>query len=260
MVKGIDIFREHFRAYSGSLVLIGGAACDEWFSRLGMNFRSTKDLDIVLILEAVNEEFVAKIRAFIREGDYEIRERSEGGSPVLYRFAKPKDTRFPAMLEIFSRLPEGISLGNDQTIIPIPSGRESHSLSAILINEDYHSLIVEQQETIDGITFANASALIPLKAYAWLDLTARKNAGESIDEQDITKHRSDVFRLAATLPGDTTVDLPEAIRTDLMNFLAAFPEDSPDWLAILSSIKKTVGGNLRRAALRAAIQSFFQLS
>jgi hypothetical protein len=260
MVKGIDIFRERFRDYPDSLVLIGGAACDEWFSRLGMSFRATRDLDIVLILEAVNEKFVATMRAFIDEGGYALRERSEGGPPLLYRFSKPTDERFPAMLEIFSSLPEGISLDEDQNIVPIPAGEDSHSLSAILVDADYHALIVQQQETRDGIAFANASALIPLKAKAWLDLSARKEAGEPIDAKDITKHRADVFRLAATLPGDTTLDLPDTIRTDLSAFLAAFPEDSPEWLAILNAIKNTVGGNLRSTALRSAIQTYFQVS
>ena len=64
MVKGIEIFRERFRGFPDSLVLIGGAACDEWFSRLGMTFRATRDLDIVLILEAVTDNFVSAMRAF----------------------------------------------------------------------------------------------------------------------------------------------------------------------------------------------------
>lgn len=258
MVKGIDIFRERFRDFPNSLVLIGGAACDEWFTRLGMAFRATRDLDIVLILEAVTPDFAAAMRTFIDEGGYEIRERSEGGPPVLYRFSKPTDDRFPAMLEIFSRLPEGISLADDQTIVPIPTGEESHSLSAILVDADYHALIRQQQEQRDGIAFANATALIPLKAKAWLDLSARKLAGEVIDAKDIAKHRGDVFRLAATLPGDITVKLPDAIRSDLEAFLAAFPNDSPDWTAILSAIKNTVGGNLRPVALLTAIKTYFQ--
>lgn len=260
MIKGIDIFRERFRGFPDSLVLIGGAACDEWFSRLGMTFRATRDLDIVLILEAVNEDFVSAMRQFIDEGGYEIRERSEGGPPVLYRFSKPTDERFPAMLEIFSQLPEGVTPGDDQTIIPIPAGEEGHSLSAILVDADYHALIYQQRERRDGIGFANAAALIPLKAKAWLDLSARKLGGEAIDAKDIAKHRADVFRLAATLPGDTTVELPDSIRTDLAAFLNAFPEDSPEWPAILSAIKNTVGGSLRPAALRSAILNYFQVS
>lgn len=260
MVKGIEIFRERFRFYQNSLVLIEGAACDEWFSRLGMSFRATRDLDIVLVPEAVDKEFVAAMRAFIAEGGYEIRERSERGLPVLYRFSKPTNEGFPAMLEIFSHLPDGITPGGDQTTVPIPAEEGSHSLSAILVDADYHALIVQQHETHDGVAFANASALIPLKAKAWLDLSARKAAGEPIDAKDITKHRADVFRLTATLPGGTTVELPDTIRTDLSNFLAAFPDDSPEWSAILSAIKNTIGGNIRPAALRAAIQTFFQVS
>ena len=242
-------------------MLIGGAACDEWFSRLSMTFRATRDLGIVLILEAVNADFVAALRGFIDEGGYAIRERSEGGPPVLYRFSKPKDERFPAMLEIFSRLPEGITLAEDQTIIPIPTGADRHSLSDILVDADYHALIRQQRETRDGLAFATATALIPLKAKAWLDLSARSQlAGETVDARDIAKHRADVFRLAATLPGDTTAELPGPIRADLAAFLAAFPEESPEWRAILSAIKNTVGGNLKPAALRTAIRSFFILS
>jgi hypothetical protein len=35
-----------------------------------MSFRATKDLDIVLILEAVNRDVVAAMRGFIAEGGY----------------------------------------------------------------------------------------------------------------------------------------------------------------------------------------------
>ena len=70
------------------------------------------------------------------------------------------------MLEIFSRLPEGVELSADQAIVPIPTGEGPHSLSAILIHPDYHALIREQRETRDGIAFANATALIPLSTRA----------------------------------------------------------------------------------------------
>jgi hypothetical protein len=225
-----------------------------------MSFRATKDLDIVLILEAVNRDVVAAMRGFIAEGGYAIRQRSGGGPPILYRFSKPQDARFPAMLEIFSRLPEGIALSTDQTIVPIPTGEGPHSLSAILVNPDYHTLICEQREIRDGIAFANATALIPLKAKAWLDLSARRTAEETIDARDIAKHRADVFRLAATLPGGTQVELPERVRADLATFLAAFPEQSSEWAAILNSIKSTVGGNLSSATLRESIRAYFALS
>ncbi len=40
---------------------------------------------------------------------YEIRQRTQDGPPILYRFANPKDPNFPAMLELFCRKPEQIT-------------------------------------------------------------------------------------------------------------------------------------------------------
>lgn len=58
MVKGIDIFQEYFNEYTDQYVLIGGAACSVSFEEQDINFgRTTKDLDIVLIVEAQTKEF-----------------------------------------------------------------------------------------------------------------------------------------------------------------------------------------------------------
>lgn len=260
MIRGLDLFRERFRAHGDSLVLIGGAACDEWFTRQGLNFRTTRDLDIVLLVEAVDPGFVAELRQFIDDGGYQIRQRSEGGPPVLYRFAKPSDTTYPHMLEIFCRAPEGISLGDDQTIVPVPLGEDSHSLSAILVDEPYYALIRDHSEVRDGIGFATATALIPLKGKAWLDLTARRAAGETVDSDDILKHRTDVFRLAATLAATPGPELAEPIRTDLIDFLGAFPEISEDWPAILAALKNTFGGGIAPATLISTLKTYFLLS
>lgn len=259
-MRGINIFRERFRAYQDSLVLIGGAACDDWFVRQGLSFRATKDLDIVLLIEAINPDFIAAMRQFIADGGYEIRHRSDEGSPQLYRFAKPTDPSFPYMLEIFSRTPDGIALADEQTIIPLLSEENSHSLSAILVDDTYYSLIREHSQVQDGISFATATALIPLKAKAWLDLTERQTNGEKIDSKDINKHRADIFRLAGTLPGVPGPLLADSIRQDITLFLDNFPDDSTDWQAILASIKPTLGGNLKPSSLRDAILTFYQLT
>lgn len=258
MVKGLDLFRERFREFEGDFVLIGGAACHEWFATQGAEFRPTKDLDIVLIVEMVDPAFVAVLRAFIAEGKYAIQEKSEG-SPVLYRFAKPENPEFPFMLELFSRKPDGIELGNGQNVVPIPAGADQHSLSAILLDEDYYSLIRNHRLIQDGLPFANVTALIPLKARAWSDLSQRKAAGENVNSKNIAKHRSDVFRLAATLPGEPGPELPASIIADLTQFLAEFPENSDQWAGIQASLKNTVANGLKPAALRSAIQTYFRL-
>ena len=94
MVVGLELFRERFRSFQGSFVLIGGAACDDWFGRQRLPFRATKDLDIVLLAEALEETFVREMRRFISDGGYRIRQRSTG-TPELYRFAEPGSPDFP---------------------------------------------------------------------------------------------------------------------------------------------------------------------
>lgn len=48
MVKGIEKFREYFSDYAGQYVFIGGTACDIILGTRDVDFRVTKDLDIVL--------------------------------------------------------------------------------------------------------------------------------------------------------------------------------------------------------------------
>jgi hypothetical protein len=121
-------------------------------------------------------------------------------------------------------------------------------------------LIRVHHDIHDGLHFANATSLIPLKAFAWLDLKRRKAEGEKIDSQKIKKHRADVFRIAATLPAEPGPELAEEIRKDLGRFMQAFPPDSTDWQGILAAVKGTVGVNLSATALRDAIFSYFRLT
>lgn len=257
MVNGLELFRDRFGAFEGAFTLIGGAACDEWFTTQGLPFRATKDLDMVLMIEALDQRFVAALRTFVTERGYEIRERTDG-TPVLYRFAKPVDRKFPHMLELFSRSPHGLDPAVGQEVIPVKIEPDHHSLSAILLDDDYYRLIQTAHDLRGGVRFANATALIPLKSKAWLDLTRRKSAGEAVDSKNITKHRNDVFRLAATLPNQPGPTLPLAITSDLAGFLAALPEACEEWPPILASLKDSIGA-LRAETLRNAIQTYFRL-
>ncbi len=89
MVKGLDKFREYFADFSEQYVLIGGAACDISFDEIGADFRATKDLDVVLVVEALTKEFGQRFWKFVREGGYQRRARSNG-TPQFYRFEKPE--------------------------------------------------------------------------------------------------------------------------------------------------------------------------
>lgn len=258
MVTGLNIFREHFRDYQGAMTLIGGAACDEWFSSNGMTFRATNDLDLVIMLDQVSQPFLEAMRTFIKDGGYQSGERSDG-VPILYRFTTPSREDFPFKLELSSRKPEGFELSDGQKAIPVSAGLGRHSLSAILLDDAYFSLIRDHHDERDGLWVANATSLIPLKAHAWLNLTRARDAGEAVDSRNIKKHRADVFRLAATLPGDAGPELHSSVLADLSRFLESFLISSSDWPAIQDAVRATVGARIRPEALRQAIQTYFRL-
>ena len=54
MVTGLNVFRDYFADDTDKYVLIGGVACDIVFTSNDATFRATKDLDMVLIVEALS--------------------------------------------------------------------------------------------------------------------------------------------------------------------------------------------------------------
>ncbi|MFN9121115.1 MAG: hypothetical protein ACK5X5_04855, partial [bacterium] len=119
MVKGLDVFRSWFAAHGDEFVLIGGTAATLALEEAGLEFRATKDLDIVLHVEALTPRFGEVFWRFIDAGGNEIRQAADTGRPVFYRFQKPGNPSFPAMLELFSRAPEGLTLAQGSHLTPI---------------------------------------------------------------------------------------------------------------------------------------------
>jgi hypothetical protein len=259
MVAGLERFREHFRGLERAFVIIGGAACDAWMSRNGLPFRKTKDLDIVLVIEALDPAFIGRFREFVQAGRYEIRQRQETGRREFYRFVKPKAPAFPFMLELFSRAPAGLELVPGQEVAPVAVEDAVASLSAILMDEGYYDLVQATRYDADGIPMVGVAGLIPLKARAWLDLHKRRIDGGTADDDDVRKHRNDVFRLALTLPGTGGPVVADGILASLRAFLAAFPEDASEWVAIDQALRGTVRSPPSPAELRQAISTYFRL-
>jgi len=224
MVVGLDKFREHFAGYAEQYVLIGGAATYLVLDEVGLEARATKDLDIVLCVESLSRDFAEAFWDFVKEAGYQIQQRSDG-KKVFYRFQKPTNKDYPAMLELFSRAPDQMVLGEDSHLTPIPIDEEVSSLSAILLDEAYYAFLHAHKIQIDGVPVVQEHCLIPLKAKAWLDLTARKETGERVDSRDIKKHRSDILRLHQLFSAELRVELPETVKRDLASFLEAMERD-----------------------------------
>lgn len=220
MVTGVSRFRAHFAGHEHQYVLIGGAACELIMDEVGLAFRATKDLDIVLIVEALDSAFAERFWAFVEDGGYEIRERSEGAK-ILYRFQKPTAEDFPAMLELFSRAPEGLQLAGGAHLTPLPFDETVASLSAILLDEDYYAFLKAMVRDAGGIPVLDEAAIIPFKARAWLDLTRQRDAGGSVDERNIRKHRNDVARLLQVLSPEASYSLPATVANDMRSFVEA---------------------------------------
>lgn len=220
MVRGIEEFRDHFRTFDNAFVVIGGTASLLLLDEAGLDFRATKDIDVVLFVEAMSADFAEAFWAFVEEGGYR-HVRQATGQQVFYRFDKPTNSAFPAMVELFSRHPEMLDRrpGSRLTRILVADGETS--LSAILMADDYYALTKNGRKVVDGVPVLGAEWLIPLKAKAWLDLSTRQRNGEKISSTDIRKHRNDVFRLYQLLSPETRVELSPEVAGDLTAFLDA---------------------------------------
>ena len=224
MVIGIDKFRKHFAGFEEQYALIGGAACDLIFTDTGLPFRSTKDLDIVLCVEVVDERFAYAFKGFLEAGGYKSRQKSDGRKE-FYRFLDPEDDSFPKMIELFSRQPGGFVLPDEHSIIKVPVDEGILSLSAILLDDAYYNALQNYRTVKEGISLLNEEMLIPFKAKAFLNLTQSKIDGERVNSEHIKKHRNDVFRLAQLLRPDRRIDLAEPIIKDLCKFVDSIRND-----------------------------------
>ncbi|TPG88267.1 hypothetical protein EAH72_33465 [Pseudomonas caspiana] len=255
-IRGLEIFGQHFSEFRDQYVLIGGVASWLTMDEAGESFRATKDLDIVLVIEALNTEFVEAFWDFILAGGYAIKQVGGGGvegqgHPVFYRFQNPEDEAYPVQIELFSRAPEGIEQPEHATLTPIPTDESVSSLSAILLDDPYYHFLLEGRHSSEELTYIGADRLIPLKAHAWLDLSTRKQAGEQVDSKSIRKHRNDVLQLSGQLTDDP-VALPESIQTDMRAFLELLAKEEIDLKAI--DLRGTLKDYIERLASSFGLQ------
>ena len=101
MVKGIELFRDKFKDFVDCYTVIGGAACDILMMEADTDFRATKDIGMILIMEDRQEEFAAVFLEFIREGGYRCGWKNSE-EVHFYRFTDPKPG-YPVQIEDIRR-------------------------------------------------------------------------------------------------------------------------------------------------------------
>ncbi len=226
MVRGLDVFTAYFKDYPNNYVIIGGTACDIIIEEAGFVPRVTKDIDIILIVEALSAEFVNMFWQFIKKGKYELQQKSEDDRKY-YRFMKPENKDYPYQLELFARKPDVITLEGDVHLTPIPVDEDVSSLSAILLSDDYYHYMIGHTTTKEGLQHANTEALICLKAKAYLEITERIAASSKEDSKQLKKHKNDIFKLAVMLAPNNAFTLPKSIKNHMQKFTNAIADELP---------------------------------
>jgi hypothetical protein len=154
------------------------------------------------------------------------------------------------MVELFSRTPDGLEIAEGSQFTPIPLDEAVSSLSAILLDADYYDFITAGRRTVAGLPWVGEDRLIPLKAVACLELSARKDKGEPVDSKDVRKHLNDVLRLSQLLTPDTRIEVTARITDDLLRFLDVLRADdsmNPKALKLGDVTVADLAGRIARA-------------
>lgn len=248
MIRGIESFRDWFRGHEEQYAIIGGTACDLLMTDGGLDFRATKDIDLVLIVEAVDAQFASRFWEYVVAAGYEHRKKSNG-DPQFFRFTNPQSRDYPTMIELFARRPDAIILPEDAVLTPLPIDEDISSLSAILLNDDYYDFLKQGRVIISDVTILDTPYMIPFKAKAWIDLSDRKAAGETVDSKNIRKHKNDVFRLTELLDQnqEPLSYVPVAVKNDMLTFFERMVVEEVDLkqLGIKGKTKESILNQLR---------------
>ena len=226
----INSFIEKFKDYADCYTVIGGTACDILMTEAGTDFRATKDIDMILIMEARYKEFAHIFWEFIMEGGYRFGWKNSEKAH-FYRFTEPRSC-YPAMIELFSREPNYINFIPDG-IIPIHIDEDTSSLSAILLNDDYYKFMLTGRRVVSGISVLDTEHLIPFKMYAWLDLKDKKARGEHVNERDLKKHKYDVFRLLQIARRDNKIETNGIVRENIIRFMEEIRMENIPFIQLL---------------------------
>lgn len=236
---GIDKLREYLGDFNANYVIIGGTACNLHLEDAGLQGRATKDIDMIVVCEAINEEYVRQFWAFIKAGGYKPCQidTEEGAKRTFYRFIEPTDASFPAYIELFSRIPDGVQIPEDIHIVHLNMDEEYlSSFSAILMDDDYYNYAISHSREIKGVQVLDKDALVVLKAKAYLNNKKRKSEGQQVHQDDIDKHKKDIYRLSFLFSGEERYEVSDSIKANLRDFIAELGTDPISTKAIAKAV------------------------
>ena len=206
-------FKETFRDYTDYYTIIGGTACMILMEEASRDFRATKDIDMILIMEDGGKEFCKTFWDYILQGKYTC--GWKGSEPHYYRFTEPLPG-FPSQIELFSRRAD---FEVDSRIIPVHIDDDVSSLSAIALDEDFYAFMKSGRRIVDGMSILGAEHIIPFKMYAWINNNELKKQGIKVGTNDIKKHKNDVFRLLPLINPDVKIQTDGNVKRIVISFI-----------------------------------------
>lgn len=225
-LAGLSHFEAHFRELKDQYVIVGGFATLMLLREILNHGKATHDIDLVL-LTTTSVEMTAKIKTYIKEGDYTI-QKGQQDRYQYYRFVNPQVEGYAKEIELFAAEEYGIELDEGQRIIPIDPEEGLYSLSAIMLDREYFDMIKSNIEEIDGIPYSNTLATMLLKMSAVYDLYHK-------GDDKWKKHRRDILKLTLLLTGEERLVLTGRMIADVTFFKAEVEKLTP------KMIKQIVG-------------------
>ena len=180
--NNLNSFREQFKDYSEYYTIIGGTACMILMDEAGLDFRATRDVDMILVLEDGGEDFCNAFWKYIIGGKYTCGWKNSDSH--YYRFTEPM-AGYPSQIELFSRRPD---FTLDSRIVPVHISDDISSLSAIALDNYYYEFMKSGRRVVGDISILGAEYIIPFKMYAWLNNRDLRSRGEKVNT-DCTAER-----------------------------------------------------------------------
>lgn len=220
---GLEKFRDAFADFTDNYVIIGGTACDIVMTNTVVRPRATHDIDIIIIVENMTDDFGKQFWNFIKEAGYRPQKRRDGVKYELYRFIDGGEG-YPEMIELLSRHLDILGEPQGLKLEPLPISDDVSSLSAIIMDDDFYNFTIKHSEVTDGVRHASPIALIALKTRAYLNLLNDKRQGLHVNSRDIKKHRADVMK-SLVIVGGEKIEAPHSIVSCVSEFVAEIRGD-----------------------------------
>lgn len=231
MIAGFEKFEEAFAPHYEAFILIGGTAVQMVLGQydtpkgVANRARVTHDIDLLVVTDNLTREFKTAFHRFVEAGQYEC--YFSGERPHYYRFLNPKNTAYPAKIELLSH-----------SLLDLPGIRHTpleldwdESMSAMVLDEDLYRYALSHCELRHGFNCLRPEALIVFKIAAYLNLMEEHaETGDARRRNDALKHRNDAFRVLEHIEPTVRADLPEALMPRIREFIALFSPGGSNYL------------------------------